>query len=90
MIQEKTKASQSIQKNLHDNRMKDIEFQEADRAFIRLTLTVGVGCTLKMCKFTPCVIKLFQSLKCVGSVAYQMTLLSFLSNIHNYFHVSHL
>lgn len=33
MIQEKMKASQSRQKNYHDKRMEDLEFQEGDHVF---------------------------------------------------------
>jgi len=38
LIQEKMKASQSRQKSYHDKRRKDLEFQEGDHAFLRVTL----------------------------------------------------
>ncbi|KAI5423114.1 hypothetical protein KIW84_046201 [Lathyrus oleraceus] len=37
MIQEKTKASQSLQKGYHDKRRKELEFQERDHVFFRVT-----------------------------------------------------
>ena len=38
LIQEKMKASQSRIKSCHDKRRKDLEFQEGDHAFLRVTL----------------------------------------------------
>lgn len=43
MIQDKMKISQSRQKSYHDKRRKDLEFQEGDHVFLRLTPTTGVG-----------------------------------------------
>lgn len=43
MIQEKTKASQSLQKGYHDKRRKELEFQERDHVFFRVTPVTGVG-----------------------------------------------
>ena len=37
LIQEKMKASQSRQKSYHDKRRKDLEFQEGDHVFLRVT-----------------------------------------------------
>ncbi|MCI48679.1 putative retrotransposon gag protein [Trifolium medium] len=43
MIQEKTRASQSRQKSYADKRRKDVEFQEGDHVFLRVTSTTGIG-----------------------------------------------
>ncbi|GAU49588.1 hypothetical protein TSUD_138750 [Trifolium subterraneum] len=43
MIQEKMKASQSRQKSYHDKKRKDVEFEEGDHVFLRVTSTTGVG-----------------------------------------------
>ncbi|MCI57811.1 hypothetical protein A2U01_0079062, partial [Trifolium medium] len=43
MIREKIRASQSRQKSYHDKRKKDLEFQEGDHVFLRVTSTTGVG-----------------------------------------------
>ncbi|MCI60540.1 hypothetical protein A2U01_0081796, partial [Trifolium medium] len=42
MIREKMRMSQSRQKSYHDKRKKDIEFQEGDHVFLRVTSTTGV------------------------------------------------
>jgi len=53
MIQEKMKASQSRQKSYHDKRRKDLEFQEGDHGFFRVTPVISVGRALKPKKLTP-------------------------------------
>jgi len=52
-IREKMKASQSRQNSYHDKRRKDLEFQEGDHVFLRVTLVTGVGRALKSKKLTP-------------------------------------
>jgi len=47
MIQEKMKASQSRQKSYHDKRRQDLEFQEGDHVFLRVTPVTVVGRALK-------------------------------------------
>lgn len=56
IIKEKLRASQSRQESYHDNRMKELEFQEGDHIFLRVTLVTGVGRALKSRKLTPCFI----------------------------------
>nr|XP_012567254.1 uncharacterized protein LOC105851203 [Cicer arietinum] len=90
MIQEKMRASQSRQKSYHDKRRKNLEFQEGDHIFLRVTPTTRVGRPLKMRKLTPRFIGPYQILKRVGNVAYQIALPSSLSNLHSVFHVSQL
>ncbi|XP_073223391.1 uncharacterized protein [Cicer arietinum] len=90
MIQEKMRASQSRQKSYHDKRRKNLEFQEGDHVFLRVTPTTGVGRALKMRKLTPRFIGPYQILKRVGNVAYQIALPPSLSNLHSVFHVSQL
>jgi hypothetical protein len=53
LIREKMKASQSRQKSYHDKRRKDLEFQEGDHVFLRVTPVTGVGRALKSKKLTP-------------------------------------
>ncbi|XP_050889837.1 uncharacterized protein LOC127095149 [Lathyrus oleraceus] len=52
MIQEKMKASQTLQKSYHDKKRKSLKFREGDHAFLRVTLVTGVGCALKSNKLT--------------------------------------
>jgi len=86
MIQGKMRASQSRQKNYHDKRRKDIEFQVGDHVFLRVNPMIGVGHALKCRKFTPHFVGPFIVEK-VGAVAYRIALSPSLSNLHDVFHV---
>ncbi|MCI29501.1 hypothetical protein A2U01_0050710, partial [Trifolium medium] len=90
MIREKMKASQSRQKSYHDRRKKDLEFQEGDHVFLRVTSTTGVGRALKLKKLTSRFIGPYKILERIGKVAYQIALPPSLSNLHDVFHVSQL
>jgi len=90
MIQEKMKASQSRQKSYHDKQRKDLEFQEGDHVFLRVTPMTGVGRALKSKKLTPKFIGLYQISERIGTVAYRVGLPPHLSNFHDVFHVSQL
>ncbi|CAJ2634448.1 unnamed protein product [Trifolium pratense] len=90
MIREKMKASQDRQKSYHDERRKDIEFQEGDHVFLRVKSTTGVGRALKSRKLTSRFIGPFEILKRVGKVAYRIALPPSLANLHDVFHVSQL
>ena len=88
MIRKGMKASQSRQKRYHDKRRKSLEFQEGYHVFLRITPVTGVGRVLKSKKLTPHFIGPYQITKKVGEVAYQVTQLPSLSNLHEVFHVS--
>jgi len=90
LIQEKMKASQSRQKSYHDKRRKDLEFQEGDHVFLRVTPMTGVGRALKSKKLTPKFIGPYQISERIGTVAYRVGLPPHLSNLHDVFHVSQL
>ncbi|XP_050918775.1 uncharacterized protein LOC127136229 [Lathyrus oleraceus] len=90
MIREKMEVSQIRQKSYHDKRRKAIEFEVDDHVFLRVTPVMGVGRALKSRKLTPHFIGLYQISEKVGDVAYQITLLSLLANLHDVFHVSQL
>ncbi|CAJ2652659.1 unnamed protein product [Trifolium pratense] len=90
LIREKMKASQSRQKSYHDKRRKDLEFQEGDHVFLRVTPVTGVGRALKSKKLTPRFIGPYQISERVGTVAYRVGLPPHLSNLHYVFHVSQL
>ena len=87
MIQEKMKASQSRQKSYHDKRRKDLEFQEGDHVFLRVTPMTGVGRALKSKKLTPKFIGPYQISERVGTVVYRVGLPPHLSNLHDVLHV---
>ncbi|GAU45188.1 hypothetical protein TSUD_178810 [Trifolium subterraneum] len=90
MIREKMKTSQSRQKSYHDKRRKDVEFQEGDHVFLRVTSTTGVGRALKSKKLTSKFIGPYQISERIGKVAYRIALPITLSNLHDVFHVSQL
>src|ERR1051325_1040388 len=90
MIREKMRISQSRQKSYHDKRRKDLEFQEGDHVFLRVTPTTGVGRALKSKKLTPRFIGPYQITSKVGKVAYRVALPPNLSNLLDVFHVSQL
>ncbi|MCI15688.1 putative retrotransposon gag protein, partial [Trifolium medium] len=84
------KASQSRQKSYHDRRKKNLEFQEGDHVFLRVTSTTGVGRALKSKKLTSRFIGPYQILEKIGKVAYRIALPPSLSNLHDIFHISQL
>jgi len=90
LIQEKMKASQSRQKSYHDKRRKDLEFQEGDHVFLRVTPVTGVGRALKSKKLTPRFIGPYQISERIGTTTYKVSLPPHLSNLHDVFHVSQL
>jgi len=83
-------ASQSRQKSYHDKRRKDLEFQEGDHVFLRVTPLIGVGRALKSRKLTPRFIGPYKISERVGTVAYRVSLPPHLSNLYDVFHVSQL
>ncbi|XP_050909097.1 uncharacterized protein LOC127122863 [Lathyrus oleraceus] len=90
LVWEKTKASHSRYKSYHDKRRKDLEFQEGDHVFLRVTLMTSVGRALKSKKLTPRFIGPYQISGRVGPVSYRVALPPNLSNLHDVFHVSQL
>ncbi|MCI52489.1 putative retrotransposon gag protein, partial [Trifolium medium] len=77
------KASQSRQKSYHDRRKKDLEFQEGDHVFLRVTSATGVGRALKSKKLTSRFLGPYQILERIGKVAYRIALPPSLSNLHD-------
>ncbi|GAU10407.1 hypothetical protein TSUD_417730 [Trifolium subterraneum] len=69
---------------------KDVEFQEGDNVFLRVTFTTGAGRTLKSKKLTSKFIGPYQISERIGKVAYRIAMPITLSNLHDVFHVSQL
>lgn len=90
VIQDKIKASQSRKKSHHNKKREDLEFQDDDHVFLRVTPMTGVGRTLKSKKLTPCFIGLYQITQRIEAVSYRTALPPSLSNLHDVFHVSQL
>ena len=90
MIRDKLRTTQSRQKTYADKKRRPLEFQEGDDIFLKVIPTNGIGRVMKSKKLTPRFIGLYQILKKIGLVAYQICLFPFLSNLHNVFQVSQL
>ena len=91
MIRDKLRTTQSRQKSYADKKRRPLEFQEGDHVFLKVTPTTGIGRVMKSKKLTPWFIGPYQILKKkIAHVAYQICLPSFLSNLHNVFHMSQL
>lgn len=90
LIQDRMRTAQSRQKSYADVRRRELEFEAGDHVFLRVTPTTGVGRAIKSRKLTPKFIGPYQIIERVGTVAYRVALPSFLSRIHNVFHVSQL
>lgn len=88
MIQQNMKSSQSRQKSYQDKRRKELEFQEGDHVFLRVTPITGVGRALKSRKLTPRFIGPYQISERIGEVVYWIALPPSLANLHDVFHVS--
>ena len=53
LIRERMKTSQSRKKIYHDKKIKELEFQEGDHVFLRVSPITGVGRALKSRRLTP-------------------------------------
>ncbi|XP_016192429.1 uncharacterized protein LOC107633299 [Arachis ipaensis] len=83
-------TTQSRQKSYADQRRKQLEFKVGEHVFLRVTPTTGIGRAIKTKKLNPRYIGPFEVLRRFGSVAYQVALPPYLSNLHDVFHVSQL
>ncbi|XP_050920296.1 uncharacterized protein LOC127137932 [Lathyrus oleraceus] len=80
----------SRKKSYHDKRRKGLEFEVDDHVFLRVTPVTDVGRALKSHKLTPRFTGPYHISEKVGDVAYRITLLPSLANLHDVFHVSQL
>ncbi|XP_017420280.1 uncharacterized protein LOC108330300 [Vigna angularis] len=89
LIQERMRASQTRQKSYVDRRRRPLEFVVGDHVFLRLTPT-SVGRAIRSRKLSLRFIGLYQILRRVGLVAYEIAIPPQLVNHHLVFHVSQL
>ncbi|PKI60870.1 hypothetical protein CRG98_018743 [Punica granatum] len=88
VIRERLKTAQGRQKNYADKRRKDLEFQQGDRVFLKVSSWKGIMRFGKKGKLSPRYIGPYEILERIGKVAYWLALPPELSRIHNMFHVS--
>ncbi|XP_015950029.1 uncharacterized protein LOC107474896 [Arachis duranensis] len=79
--------AQSRQKSYADQRWKPLEFEEGEHVFLKVTLTTGIGKSIKTKKLNPRYIRPFEILKRIEPVAYRIALPPHLSNLQDVFHV---
>ncbi|XP_014511617.1 uncharacterized protein LOC106770315 [Vigna radiata var. radiata] len=84
------RASQSRQKSYADQRQKPLEFVVGDHVFLRVTLTTGVGRAIRARKLSLRYLGPYQILRRIRPIAYKITMLPKLANLHPMFHVSQL
>ena len=74
MVRNRMQASQSRQKAYADRRRRPLEFVVSDHVFLRVTRTTGVGRALRSRKLSPKFLGLYQIMRRIGPVAYEITL----------------
>ena len=90
-IRENLKAAQSRQKKSYaDTRRRDLDFEEGDYVYLKVSPIRGTRRFQVQGKLAPRYIGPFKILKKVGAVAYRLELPEEMSDIHNVFHVSQL
>lgn len=89
-IRKKLIIAQNRQKSYYDRRRRDLEFQVRDFVFLKVSPMRGVLRFWKTGKLAPCYIGPFPLLERVGLLAYRVQLPSWLSGVHNVFHISNL
>jgi len=80
--------AQSRQKNYADNRRRDLEFEEGDWVYLKVSPMKGIKRFGIRGKLSPRYIGPYQITHKVGKVAYQLELPQHLQGVHNTFHVS--
>ncbi|KAH9657944.1 Endonuclease [Citrus sinensis] len=88
LIRERLKAAQNRQKSYVDKRRRELEFEEGDKVFIRISPWKAVLRFGKRGKLSPRYIGPYEIVERIGPLAYQLALPPELSRIHNVFHVS--
>ena len=81
-------ASQDQQKSYADPKRRNVEFQEGDHVFLRISPMRGVKRFGKKGKLSPRFVGPFEILERVGQVAYRLALPPALAGVHNVFRVS--
>ncbi|XP_070013138.1 uncharacterized protein [Nicotiana sylvestris] len=87
VIQERLRTAQSRQKSYSNVRRRDLEFEVGDCVFLRVSLMKGVMHFGKKGKLSPRYISLYNILRRIGHVSYELELPSELEFVHPVFHV---
>src|SRR5438105_3282508 len=89
-VRENLKAAQSRQKSYADTRRRDLEFQEGDYVYLKVSPIRGTQRFQIKGKLAPRYIGPYRINKKIGAVPYRLELPAEMSDIHDVFHVSQL
>ena len=87
LIYKRLQTAQSRQKSYYDNSRRKVEFEVGDMIFLKVAPMKGVMRFQKKGKLSPRFIGLFEILKRIGKVTYELALPPTLAGVHNVFHV---
>jgi hypothetical protein len=90
IIRDNLRTTQSRQKSYADTRKRQLEFEEGDHVYLKVSPIQGMIRFKVKEKLSLRFIGPFNILKRVGQMAYQLELPSHLANVHDAFHVSQL
>jgi hypothetical protein len=90
MVRENLWIAQSGQKSYVDHGRRELSFKVEDFMYLKVSPMRGLRHFKERGKLVPRFIGLFKIMEKRGEVAYQLELLTQLSDVHDVFHVSHL
>ena len=88
LIRKRLQTTQSQQKSYYDITRRKVEFEVGDMVFLKVSPKKGVIRFGKKGKLSPRFVGLFEILKRIGKVTYELALQPTLAGVHNAFHVS--
>ncbi|GFS40203.1 hypothetical protein Acr_00g0067140 [Actinidia rufa] len=88
VIRQRLQTAQSRQKNYVDVRRRELEFEEGDHVFFKVSPSKGISRFGKKWKLMPRYIRPFEVLQQIRAIAYRIPLPPELSLVHDVFHVS--
>jgi hypothetical protein len=90
LIRENLRIAQTRQKSYADNRRRQLDFEEGDYVYLKVSPLRGMKRFKVKGKLSPRYIGPFLIFRWVGEMAYQLELPDSLLDVHNVFHVSQL
>ena len=88
IIRNRLQKVYSWQKSYADYRSRNMDFEEGDKVYLKISPIKGVVRFGKKGKLSPCYVDPYENLQRVVKVAYELKLPSHLASVHPVFHVS--
>ena len=88
MINNQLQKAYSRQSSYADNRRRDLDFEEGDKMYLKISLMKGVVRFVKKGKLIPRYVSPYEIFQRVGKVSYELKLPYELASVHPIFHVS--